>query len=54
MESETLWPKIPALIGTGALVISGPSLVKSIWFSSGIGRTGQGVARSAMHLVSRR
>ncbi|MCD8503239.1 MAG: hypothetical protein LRY71_18275 [Bacillaceae bacterium] len=41
MESETLWPKIPALIGTGALVISGPSLVKSVWFSSGIGRTGQ-------------
>lgn len=54
MESETIWPKLPALIGTGALVISGPSIVKSIWFSSGIGRTGQSVARSAMHLVSRR
>lgn len=54
METDTIWPKLPALIGTGALVITGPSLVRSIWFSSGVGRTGQSVARSAMHLVARR
>lgn len=54
MEADTIWPKLPALIGTGALVISGPSLVKSIWYSSGAGKTGQGMARSAMHMISRR
>lgn len=54
METDTIWPKLPALIGTGALVITGPSLVRSIWFSSGVGRTGQSVAHSAMHLVARR
>lgn len=54
MESDTIWMKLPALIGTGALVITGPSLVRSIWFSSGVGRTGQSMARSAMHLVARR
>ncbi|MCI3027551.1 hypothetical protein LMF32_00170 [Desemzia sp. C1] len=54
MEADTIWTKLPALIGTGALVITGPSLVRSIWFSSGVGRTGQSVARSAMHLVARR
>jgi len=54
MEADTIWPKLPALIGTGALVISGPSLVKSIWYSSGAGKTGQGMARSAMRMISRR
>lgn len=54
MEADTIWPKLPALIGTGALVISGPSLVKSIWYSSGAGKTGQSMARSAMRMISRR
>jgi len=54
MESDTIWLKLPALIGTGVLVISGPSLVKSIWYSSGAGKPGQGMARSAMHMISRR
>lgn len=54
MQSDTIWTKLPALIGTGVLVISGPSLVKSIWYSSGAGRTGQGMARTAMHMISRR
>jgi len=54
MEADTIWPKLPALIGTGVLVISGPSLVKSIWYSSGAGKTGQGMARSAMRMISRR
>jgi len=54
MEANTIWSKMPALIGTGVLVISGPSLVKSIWYSSGAGKTGQGMARSAMHMITRR
>lgn len=54
MQSDTIWTKLPALIGTGVLVISGPSLVKSIWYSSGTARTGQGMARTAMHMISRR
>lgn len=49
-DHETIWTMLPAMVGTGALVISGPTLVKNIWFSSGMGRTGQTVLR----MVSRR
>ena len=51
MSGDTLWTKLPAMIGAGALVISGPSIVKSIWYSSGAGRSGMGVARTAINYV---
>lgn len=47
---DTIWSMLPSMIGTGALVISGPTLIKNIWFSSGAGRTGQ----TAMRLLIRR
>ncbi|HLR73498.1 MAG TPA: conjugal transfer protein TrbL family protein [Pseudogracilibacillus sp.] len=53
MDTETIWGKLPLLIGSGALVLSGPSLLKSIWFSSGAGRAGGGVARTLMYRVMR-
>lgn len=53
-SSDLIWGKLPSLIGTGALVVTGPSLVKSIWYSSGIGRTGTSIARSAMMTIGRR
>ena len=53
LQTDTIWGKLPALIGSGALVISGPSLVKSIWYSSGTGRTGSGMARAAVHRILR-
>lgn len=49
MSGDTLWTKLPAMIGSGALVISGPSIVKSIWYSSGAGRSGMGMARTAVN-----
>jgi hypothetical protein len=53
IDTETIWGKLPLLIGSGALVLSGPSLLKSIWFSSGAGRAGGGVARTLMYRVMR-
>lgn len=53
LQTDTIWGKLPALIGSGALVISGPSLVKSIWYSSGAGRTGSGMARATVHRILR-
>ena len=53
MDTETIWDKLPLLIGSGALVLSGPSLLKIIWFSSGAGRAGGGVARTLMYRVMR-
>lgn len=53
MQTDTVWGKLPALIGSGALVISGPSIVKSIWYSSGAGRAGSGMARSVVHRMLR-
>lgn len=53
LQTDTIWGKLPALVGTGALVISGPSLVKSIWYSSGSGRAGSGMARAAFHRMLR-
>lgn len=53
LQTDTIWGKLPALVGTGALVISGPSLVKSIWYSSGSGRAGSGMARAAVHRMLR-
>lgn len=49
MSGDTLWTKLPAMIGSGALVISGPSIVKSIWYSSGAGRSGMGMARTVVN-----
>jgi len=40
--------QLPLIIGSGAMVITGPTLVKSIWYKSGLGRTGSSVARSVM------
>lgn len=53
LQTDTIWGKLPALIGSGALVISGPSIVKSIWYSSGAGRAGSGMVRAAMHRMLR-
>lgn len=39
------WSQITMIIGTGALVISGPSIIKGIRFSSGVARTGQSAGR---------
>src|SRR5699024_3677510 len=52
-DTETICGKLAVLIGSGALVLSGPSLLKSIWFSSGAGRAGGGVARTLMYRVMR-
>ena len=49
MSGDTVWAKLPAMIGSGALVISGPSIVKSIWYSSGAGRSGMGMARTVVN-----
>ncbi|UJF16801.1 hypothetical protein LZ578_12095 (plasmid) [Jeotgalibaca sp. MA1X17-3] len=49
LSGDTLWTKLPAMIGSGALVISGPSIVKSIWYSSGAGRSGMGMARTVVN-----
>jgi len=49
MDTDTIWGKLPLVVGSGALVLSGPSLLKSIWFSSGAGRAGGGVARTLMY-----
>ena len=49
LETESIWTKLPAIIGSGALVISGPSIAKSIWYSSGAGRSGMGMARTAVN-----
>lgn len=49
LQTEAIWTKLPAIIGAGALVISGPSIAKSIWYSSGAGRSGMGMARTAVN-----
>lgn len=49
MDADTIWGKLPFVVGSGALVLSGPTLLKSIWFSSGAGRAGGGVARTLMY-----
>lgn len=46
---DLLWTKLPAIIGSGALVISGPTIIKNLWFSSGAGRSGMGMARTALN-----
>jgi len=53
MDTETIWGQLPAIIGSGALVIMGPSLLKSLWYKSGAGSSGQNAARSGMHMISR-
>lgn len=52
-ETETVWTKLPMIIGTGTLVIVGPSLTKSIWYSSGAGKTGSGMARTVFRSMLR-
>jgi hypothetical protein len=52
--TDDVWAQLALIIGTGFLVISGPTLIKSIRFSSGMGRQAQGVGRSAMHMISRK
>lgn len=42
--------QIPAMIMTGSLVITGPTLVKKVWFKSGIGRSGSALAMKALML----
>lgn len=42
--------QIPALIASGGLVITGPTLIKKVWFKSGIGRSGSGLAMKALML----
>lgn len=49
LDHDLIWTKLPALIGSGALVISGPTIIKNIWFSSGAGRGGVGVARTLLN-----
>jgi len=39
------WSQITMIIGTGALVISGPSVIKGIRYSSGVARSGQSAGR---------
>src|SRR5690625_4078576 len=53
MNTDTIWGKLPLVIGSGALVLSGPTVLKSIWFSSGVGRAGGGVARTLMYRFTR-
>lgn len=48
------WGQVTAIIGTGAIVISGPSMVRNIWFSSGTGRSGRSVGNMAMRYVFKR
>jgi len=52
--NQTFWGQLPMILGTGVLVISGPSILKSIWYTSGAGSTGQTAGRSAMRMVTRR
>lgn len=49
-SAGSIWTILPGLIGTGALVVSGPTLIKNIWYSSGAGKTGQ----SALQMLIRR
>lgn len=42
--------QVPALIASGGLVITGPTLVKKIWYKSGIGRSGSALAMKALML----
>lgn len=51
---ENFWPQITMVIGTGALVLAGPSLIKSIRFSSGVNRTAQSAGRMAMRFIPRK
>lgn len=53
MNTDTIWGKLPLVIGSGTLVLSGPTVLKSIWFSSGVGRAGGGVARTLMYRFTR-
>jgi len=53
MDTDMLWGKLPLIIGAGALVLTGPSLLKSLWFSSGVGRAGGGATRSLMYKIMR-
>lgn len=39
------WAQITMIIGTGALVISGPTIIKNIRYSSGVARGGQSAGR---------
>lgn len=52
-EQGTIWNTLPMMIGSGALVISGPTLVKNLWFTSGAGRTGQAVSRMLIRRLGR-
>lgn len=45
---DSQWGMYPMFIGSGALVISGPTLVKNLWFSSGASRAGQSAFRMLM------
>lgn len=49
VDSALIWTKLPAIIGSGALVVTGPTFLKNLWFSSGAGRTGMGVGRTLMN-----
>lgn len=48
------WAKVSAIMGTGALVIAGPTIIKSIRYSSGVGRASQSAGRMAIRMISRR
>ena len=49
LPDDVIWTKLPAIIGSGALVVSGPTIIKNLWFSSGAGRSGMGMARTALN-----
>jgi len=53
MELDNFWVRISMVIGTGALVIAGPTLINKIKYSSGVGRQGTGAVRMVMHNLIR-
>lgn len=52
--TDEFWTQMAYVIGSGALVISGPTLIKQIKFSSGVSRGGSSAVRQALHLFSHR
>lgn len=53
MELDDFWVRISMVIGTGSLVIAGPTLINKIKYSSGVGRQGTGAVRHIMHNLIR-
>ena len=54
MSDEFNWVKLAGLIGMGFVIIKGPSVAKSMWFTTGSGRSTISGAKMVANAAIRR